>query len=170
MNRKSASLFGIESTSDYLEFCSQAVEEFADDQASVLRGFAAVLALNHVPDWLQHKLNENERRLLCLRDDEPGTPLKDELEQRNPDLGLLRAIANGFKHLRPGHTTERVSGWGMGPWGIGPYGMPYLLIDLGDDRPAASRWDVSYSLCRRVLDWWRQQLQPIVDRAKEGTE
>jgi hypothetical protein len=156
MDRRSVSLFGISTISDYLDICSEAVIEFEGHQASVLKGFAAILILNHVPDWLEHKLTPQQTKTLNLSDVTLGKRLRNEFERRNPDLYLVRQIANGFKHLRPVQSTERIDGYGAGPYGVGPFGMPYLLIDLGDERPSGERWDVGLSLCQRVVDFRRE--------------
>jgi hypothetical protein len=167
MTREGVGLFGIETIKDYLNFCAQAVTEFESDQASVLRGFAAILSLNHLSDWLQYKLTVEERQRLGIADARQGQPVMEYFEDQNEDLRRVRSIANGFKHLRLAHTTERIAGYGRGPYGIGPFGKPYLLIDLGDHLPPAERWDVGFSLCLRVLEWWRRQLSNIV-RLSEG--
>jgi hypothetical protein len=167
MTREEVRLFGIETIENYLDFCAQAVAEFEKDQASVLRGFTAILSLNHITDWLQYKLTAKERQGLGIADACQGHPVMKYFEDQNEDLRRVRSIANGFKHLRPVHSTERIAGFGRGPYGIGPFGMPYLLIDLGDHLPPAERWDVGFSLCRRVLEWWRKRLSNIV-RLSEG--
>jgi hypothetical protein len=166
MTRESVSLFGIASIAEYLRFCTGAVEDFNGDQASVLRGFSAILALNHIPDWLQYKLSSDERRSLNQSYCNHGKAVTESFEALNSDLRLVRQIANGFKHLRPVHSTERISGYGAGPYGVGPYGSPYLLIDLGEDVSAESRYEVGYDLCRRVLEWWQQQLKEIVSETE----
>lgn len=168
MTRASVSLFGVESIADYLRFCTEAVEEFDADKANVLRGFTAVLALNHIPDWLQYKLSADERRRLRLNDSTPEHAVQEYFEALNSDLKLMRQIANGFKHLRPVHSTERIVGYGAGPYGIGPYGAPYLLVDLGENTPSTNRYEVGLSLCRRLLNWWHQQLAEIVNERDES--
>ena len=80
-----------------------------------MKGFAAILILNHVSDWLQHKLSQTQRESLKLSDVTPGKQVKEEFEATNPDV--LRQIANGFKHLRPVHSSEQVEGYGAGPYG-----------------------------------------------------
>lgn len=161
MIRQTTKMFGIDTIDEYLAFCVEAVSEFEHDQDNVLRAFAAILALNHIPDWLQFKLTVAQRNTLGIMGPQIGGPLKDHFEARNADIKRVREIANGFKHLRPVHSTQKVAGYGQGPYGIGPYGAPYLLIDLGDNKPAHERWDVGFDLCKRVLEWWRTELSKI---------
>ena len=158
MSRQATKIFGIDTIADYLAFCAEAVAELEQDQGSVLRAFAAVLALNHIPDWLQYKLTDDQRTTLGLTGSKLGDPVKDWFEAQNADLTLVRDIANGFKHLRPNHSTDVVAGYGRGPFGVGPFGAPYLLIDLGDYPLANERWVVGLSLCKRTMEWWREQL------------
>ena len=167
MSRSSTQLFGVDTVSDYIALCSEAVGDLKRQQDSVLKGFSAILALNHLPDWLRYKLSEAERQKLGLPTQSINEPVNDFFEVQNESLKLVRQIANGFKHLRPVYATERVEGYGAGPYRIGPYGAPYLLIDLGDDNDPSERWCVGLDLCQRVLAWWQQTLAPIVD--KEGS-
>lgn len=166
MTRSSTQLFGLDKISDYIALCSEAVNDLKGQQDSVLKGFSAILALNHLPDWLQYKLTEAERQKLGLATLPADGPVKDFFENQNENIKLVRQIANGFKHLRPVLSTERVEGYGVGPYGIGPYGAPYLLIDLGGDKQPAERWCVGLDLCERVLAWWQDTLSPIT--SKEG--
>jgi hypothetical protein len=154
-------MFGIETVDDYLTFCTKTVGELGADQGNVLRGFAAILVLNHVPDWLQYKLDQAQRQALGIQSLQPGAPVKDFFENQNADIRLVRELANGFKHLRPTHSTDAVSGFGRGPAGIGPFDQPYLLIDLGDGLPPTERWVVGLDLCERTLNWWLRTLLPI---------
>lgn len=163
MTRQATNLFGICTIEDYLIFCAEAVAALEQDQDNVLRAFAAILALNHIPDWLQYKLTLGQRSALELTGSQGGEPVKDHFEDRNADIKRVREIANGFKHLKPVHSTRKVAGYGQGPYGIGPYGAPYLLIDLGDDKPANERWDVGFDLCKRVLEWWHTELAKLDD-------
>lgn len=158
MSRQATKIFGIDTVGDYLAFCDAAVAELEQQQDNVLRAFTAILALNHVPDWLQYKLTSAERTKLGIVDVKVGEPVKDHFEALNADLKRVRDIANGFKHLKPVHSTQVVEGYGQGPYGIGPYGAPYLLIDLGEHLPLNERWDVGLSLCQRVLGWWKSRL------------
>jgi hypothetical protein len=162
MPRSDAHVFGLESIRDYLTFCNQAVADLAADQANVLRGFSAILAINHIPDWLQYKLTSPQRNSLGLSET-INSQVKDHYEAIYPDLSLIRSIANGFKHLRPTHSTERVSGYGLGPYGIGPYGAPYLLIDRGDSYANTDRWEVALDLCKEALGFWYKNLESIIE-------
>jgi hypothetical protein len=161
MNREVMTMFGIETIRDYLIFCNQAVSELEQDQGNVLRGFTAILALNHVSDWLQYKLTYAQRQTLGIESLKRGDPVKDYFERQNGDLRLIRDLANGFKHLRTAHSTDTIAGFGLGPFGIGPFGVPYLLIDLGQSLPPNERWDVGLDLCKRALGWWLQTLSPL---------
>lgn len=161
MKQHAMTMFGIETINDYLTFCGQAVSELEQDQGNVLRGFAAILALNHVIDWLQYKLTFDQRQALGIASLKLGDPLKDHFEHQNADLKRIRELANGFKHLRTAHPTDAVAGYGRGPFGIGPFGGAYLLIDLGEFLPLAERWDVGLDLCKRTLGWWSQALAPL---------
>ncbi|MHC2514618.1 hypothetical protein [Bradyrhizobium diazoefficiens] len=154
MTRQTTRMFGIDTIDEYLAFCAEAVAELEYDQDSVLRAFAAILALNHIPDWLQYKLTVSQRNTLGLTGSQVGDPVKDYFEAMHVDFKRVRELANGFKHLRPVHSTQKVAGYGQGPYGIGPYGQSYLLIDLGEDKPANERWDVGLSLCKRALECW----------------
>lgn len=162
MTRQATKMFGIDTINEYLVFCAQAVSEFERDQDNVLRAFSAILALNHIPDWLQYKLAVAQRCALGIPNSQYGESVKDYFEDQNEDLKRVRDIANGFKHLKPAHSTNVVAGWGRGPWGVGPYGAPYLLIDLGDHLPPNKRWDVGLSLCNRTLEWWQNQLSVLI--------
>lgn len=164
MTRSSTQLFGMETVSDYLALCSEAVKDLKGQQDSVLKGFSAILALNHLPDWLQYKLTKAERQKLGLLTQSIDKPVNDFFEAQNKDLKLVRQVANGFKHLRPVHATERVEAYGGGPYGIGPCSAPYLLIDLGSDTQPAERWCVGFDLCQRVLAWWQDTLSPIFNK------
>lgn len=161
MTRQATRMFGIDTVADYLAFCETAVTELESDQDNVLRGFAAILALNHIPDWLQYKLTSAERSALGLVGSKTGDSVKCHFEAKNVDLRRIRDVANGFKHLRPTHPTKVIAGYGEGPFGIGPYGVPYLLIDLGEEQEASERWDVGLSLCKRTLEWWRTELSNL---------
>lgn len=167
MTRSSTQLFGLDKISDYIALCSEAVNDLKGQQDSVLKGFSAILALNHLPDWLRYKLTDAERQKLGLPMQPTNAPVNDFFEAQNENLKLVRQIANGFKHLRPVHSTERVEGYGAGPFGVGPFGRPYLLIDLGADKELAQRWCVGLDLCQRVLTWWQNTLEPIT--GKEGS-
>ncbi len=158
MTRQATTMFGIDTIEDYLAFCSDAVAELEQVQDNVLRAFAAILALNHIPDWLQYKLTNAERITLKLMGSQVGDSVKDHFEAKNDDLKRIREIANGFKHLKPVHSTQVVAGYGMGPFNIGPFGKAYLLIDLGENLPPENRWDVGLNLCQRTLKWWLNQL------------
>lgn len=161
MTRQATRMFGIDTIADYLAFCAEAVAEFERDQDNVLRAFAAILSLNHIPDWLRYKLTEDERKALALPVSKAGECVQRHFEGQNNDLQQLRDIANGFKHLRPTHSTDVISGFGRGPYGIGPFGESYLLLDRGDHLPVNERWDVGLSLCKRTLEWWQNQLSPL---------
>lgn len=161
MDRATTKVFGIDTIEDYLAFCAAAVAEFEQEQDNVLRGYAAVLALNHLPDWLRYKLTAKQRAALGLTGSRIGEPLKNHFETQNVALTRLRDIANGFKHLKLAHSAQVVAGFGRGPYGVGPFGAPYLLIDLGDHLPPNERSDVGLSLCKRTLDWWQDQLSTL---------
>jgi hypothetical protein len=169
MTRQNSAMFGMVSIEDYLEFCAQAVAEFEQDQASVLRAFAAVLALNHIADWLQYKLTQEQRNTLGLGISKVDEPVKDHFEDQRDELKLVRKIANGFKHLTPSPTNQLVEGYGSGPYGVGPYGASHLLIDGGDGLPTPERWIVALSLCTRTLVWWKDQLAVVVPTNGEIT-
>jgi hypothetical protein len=162
MTRRNVTIFNLENISDYLVLCEQAIVELEADEANVLRGFSAILAINHIPDWIQYKLTSPQRSSLGL-DETINTPVKEHYEAIYPDLSLIRSIANGFKHLRPTHSTERVSGYGVGPYGIGPYGAPYLLIDRGEFYANADRWEVALDLCKKTLGFWYESLGSIIE-------
>jgi hypothetical protein len=138
-SRSEETVFGIETISDYLEFVNLAVKELSADEANVLRGFSAIIALNHIPDWLQYKLTQSERAALGLSDTSVGTCVKKHFEKLYPKLITIREIANGFKHLRPVHSTMRIEGFGKGPFGIGPFNAAYLLIDVSADMTSKDR-------------------------------
>ena len=169
MTRQNSAMFGMESIEDYLGFCAQAVAEFEEEQANVLRAFAAVLALNHIPDWLQYKLSADQRKALGLAISKIGEPVKDHFESQNGDLKLVRNVANGFKHLTPSPPSQIVAGYGSGPYGVGPYGAPYLVIDLGQNMPAQDRWVVALTICKRTLAWWEDQLS-FLRQPKAGSD
>ena len=162
MTHKSTSLFGIDTISDYLELCREAVEALAQQQDSVLRGFTAILALNHLADWLEGKVPKADLIKTSISFHETPSKKRDVIEASNPDLKLVRQIANGFKHLKPVHSTQHIAGYGVGPNGVGPFGVPYLLIDLGEDKVLGERWCVGLDLCKRVLAWWQITLAPIL--------
>lgn len=157
-------MFGLDTIGDYLAFCSVAVAELEREQDNVLRAFAAILALNHLPDWLRYKLTAVDRDALGLPGSSVGDCVQSHFESQNIDLRRVRDIANGFKHLRPTHSTGVIAGYGRGPYGVGPYGAPYLLIDLGGSHSPDERWDVGLSLCQRTLEWWQQKLLILKDR------
>jgi hypothetical protein len=161
MKRQQNQLFGIGTIGEYLAFCAEAVAECDARQGNILCAFSAILALNHVHDWLQYKLTTEQRHALSLTGTKVGDPVKDVFESRNADIKLIREIANGFKHLRLEHATEKVGGFGQGPYGVGPYGASYLLVDLGENLPSGERWVVALDLCKRVLDWWSAELSKI---------
>jgi len=161
-NRSDTSLFGVESIPEYIEMCRQSVSQFEVDPDMVLHGFSAILALNHMPDWLQYKLTTAQRVALNLTHYPIQAAVKNELEDENPDLKLIRQVANGFKHLKIGPSTNRIRGFGAGPYGVGPYGSSYLLIDMGDELEPSSRWIVASELCHNTLNWWEQRLAPIL--------
>lgn len=167
MTRQRTKMFGIDTVAQYLEFCTEAVTEFEREQDNVLRAFGAILALNHIPDWLRYKLTDKQRATLHIASSRVGDSVTAHFESHNEDLKRVRDIANGFKHLRPTHSTEVVAGYGRGPYGVGPYGAPYLLIDLGADLSPNKRWDVGLSLCKRVIQWWRNQLLPLTETTEE---
>ena len=168
VDRQSVSLFGVESVGDYLRLCEGAVAALSEDQASVLKGFTSILALNHFSDWLRYKLSADERTTLGLTSNKPGDTVIDDFESLNGDLKLVRSLANGFKHLRPIDPTSKIEGYGLVPYGVGPYGSPYLLIDLGDDKEPGDRWVVGVDLCQRVLKWWSETLCPILPDTNDG--
>ena len=164
MTRASTQLFGVETVSDYLALCNEAVNNLASQQDSVLCGFTAILAINHLPDWIEAKAPAPELAKAGICFDKDPRKKRDKIEARNPDLKLVRQIANGFKHLKPVHSTHKLEGYGVGPFGIGPCGAPYLLIDLGAEKQPSERWCVGLDLCQRVLEWWRDKLEPISGR------
>ena len=170
-NRQSNSVFGITTIAEYLAFSEEAVHAFSDVQANVVRGFSAVLALNHVPDWLQYKLTVEQRKILLLKSARQGDEVKTEFESKNADLTMIRKLANGFKHLSPTDPTGKIKGYGNGPFGVGPFGTPYLSIDLGQDKAPSDRWVVGLDLCQRVLKWWAGELRPALPNSGgRGTE
>lgn len=160
--REQRSLFGVATIPEYIELCRHSVRQFEDEPDMVLHGFSAILALNHIPDWLQYKLTPDQRMVLNLTDSPLQAAVKNELENENPDLKLIRQVANGFKHLKVGPSTDRIQGYGAGPFGVGPYGQPYLLIDLGEDLEPSNRWNVASALCRETINWWDERLAPIL--------
>lgn len=162
MSRSSVQLFGIETVGNYLVLCTAAVDELKEQQDSVLKGFTAILALNHLPDWLEHKVSAERLARVGIVFHDDLKKKRCTIESANHDLKLVWRIANGFKHLRPVHSTQRIAGYGTGLYGIGPYGAPYLLIDLGDDKEPSERWCVGLNLCQRVLAWWQETLLPII--------
>lgn len=161
MTRQATRMFGVDTVEDYLAFCGKAVAELEADQDNVLPAFAAILALNHIPDWLRYKLTGPQRTALGLAESTIGASVKCHFEAMNDDLKRVRDIANGFKHLRPVHPTALIAGYGQGPIGVGPFGTPYLLIDLGEHLPLSERWDVGLSLCKRTFDWWQELLMSL---------
>lgn len=161
VNRSQTSIFGVSTIQQYLDLCERAVAQLHQSPEDVLRGYTAILAINHIPDWLQYKLSERQRSDLHLKSILVGTELKDDFESENDDLTLIRQIANGFKHLRAVHSTHKIEGFGMGPYGIGPFGRPYLLIDKGEELDLTARWDVASSLAQRTMEWWLTRLSAI---------
>lgn len=161
-------MFGVRTVADYLVLCDQAVEELRAEQANVLRGFAAVLLLNHIPDWLQYKFCIDQRMALGLNGGR-GDPLYDTFASRFSDLSVIRDLANGFKHLRPVNPTEVAGKYGTGRYGVGRYGVPYLLVDRGESVEGASRWTDCHSLCSGVLTWWHTQLDPVIENEGGST-
>jgi len=87
------------------------------------------------------------------------------------DVGLLRDVADAFKHHRPDRSSARIlvstdvvpigSGWGQMRWGEGKYGgVEQVIISTKDgDKRALS------SVLQNVFDAWmtllRQPLSPI---------
>ena len=67
---------------------------------------------------------------------------------------LVQELANGSKHCCPVHSTKRVKGYGRGPWGVGPYGTPFLLIDLGENRPPPERYLVASTVLKESVNFW----------------
>lgn len=167
MTRQATTIFGIDTIAGYLAFCGEVVAELEASEDNVPRAFAAILALNHIPDWLQYKLTAAQRVTLGFTGSQ-GNSVKEHFESKNVDIKRLRDIANGFKHLKPAHSTQKINGYSEGPYGIGPFGAPYLLIDLGVDKPANERWDVGFDLCRRVLKWWDAELSAINNNSIRG--
>lgn len=161
MSRKETSIFGLETITHYMRFCEEAVKQLKNDQANLLFGFSAILALNHIPDWLHHKLTADQRKVLSVSSlSEAG--LREYFKNKNNDVKLIRSIANGFKHLRLSTDTRKIEGYGAGPCGVGPYGVPYLLIDRGDDFEDKDRWATGLLLCQNALDFWFKELESIL--------
>jgi hypothetical protein len=170
-DRAKVSMFGINTISDYLAFCEEAVSALGEDQASVLKGFSAVLALNHLPDWLEHKISKETLTRSGIIFDKKPREKRNHIEKSNPDLELVRKIANGFKHLRPIDPTEQIAGYGTGSYGVGPYGVPHLLIDRGDICKQGQRYVDALTLCKNVLAWWKLKLtSALANENDEGLE
>jgi len=161
MSRKETSIFGLETITNYVGFCEKAVQQLESDQANLLFGFSAILALNHIPDWLHHKLTAEQRKVLGVSSDNEAN-VKKYFENKNSDLTLVRSIANGFKHLRLSTDTQKIEGYGAGVYNVGPYGKPYLLIDRGDDFKGMSRWETGLTLCQNALGFWVEELESIL--------
>ncbi|PHS41986.1 MAG: hypothetical protein COA91_01035 [Robiginitomaculum sp.] len=157
MTRKDTSIFGLETITHYVGFCEKAVQQLKSDQANLLFGFSAILALNHIPDWLHHKLTAEQRKVLDVSSGNEAN-VRKYFENKNSDLTLVRSIANGFKHLSLAtNTTQTIEGYSAGP-----YGKPYLLIDRGDDFKGMSRWETGLTLCQNALDFWIKELESIL--------
>lgn len=162
MSRKETSIFGLETITHYIEFCEEAVKQLETDQANLLFGFSAILALNHTSDWLRYKLTIEQRKVLGVSSANEAN-VKEHFENKNSDLALVRSIANGFKHLKLAtNDTRKIEGYGTGPYDIGPYGKPYLLIDRGDDFEDKDRWVTGLSLCQNTLAFWNRELESIL--------
>ncbi|PHQ59449.1 MAG: hypothetical protein COC03_05455 [Robiginitomaculum sp.] len=161
MSRKETSIFGLETITHYIGFCEKAVQQLENDQASLLFGFSAILALNHIPDWLQYKLTIEQRKVLGVSSVNEAK-VKEHFENKNCDVKLVRSIANGFKHLRLSTDTQKIEGYGAGPYGVGPNGVPYLLIDRGDNFKGQDRWATGLTLCQHVLTFWTKELESIL--------
>jgi hypothetical protein len=161
--RSMSSQFGIESIAGYLEFCAQAIVDMEADKGNVNRCFSAILALNHIPDWLQYKLTSSQRIQLKLNEKE-GKPVKNSYEEKNKKLELLRHISNGLKHLQHNDvsTDNIINSYGSEPFGTGPYGVSYLLIDRGENFLPEERYCTVLKLCQETLAFWKDELEPIL--------
>ncbi|WP_370336455.1 hypothetical protein [Parvularcula marina] len=167
MTRASVKMFGVDTIGDYLHLCERAVAKFSDAQDDTALAFGAILSLNHVPDWLEHKLIPRQRRELQLVHNIRGADFREEFSERNPNLTLVRQISNGLKHLNPSSSTQEVKGFGQGPYGVGPYGQAYLLIDKGEGFSASERWVTALALCQDLLTWWQRELAPVIGEQEE---
>src|ERR1700680_4124131 len=52
-------------------------------------------------------------------------------------------------------TNRRQLGKGPMAWGVGPYARPYLLIDLGPEKPEGERYRTAEDLVDEAIMFWR---------------
>lgn len=164
MTRSNVSIFNLENISDYLVFCEKAIVELEADESNVLRGFSAILAINHIPDWIKHKLTPKQRELLHLPpnvDDEHADlrAIQTYFEEKFSPLKIIRSISNGFKHLRIKEQTAK-TGYGCA-YGLS-YGKAQLYINKANAEDEAD-WIGLLPLSQQSLAYWKTELSLVLE-------
>jgi hypothetical protein len=164
MTRSNVSILNLENISDYLAFCEKAIVELEADESNVLRGFSAILAINHIPDWIKHKLTPKQRELLHLppkvADDHADLKaIQTVFEEKLPALKTIRSVSNGFKHLRIKEKTAK-TGYGCA------YGLSYGKAQLYINKANAENddnWTGLLPLTKQILAYWKTELSAALE-------
>ena len=149
-------MFGIVTAEDFHAKSKRDYLRLAASRADADLSMNAILSNYHLHEWTWSLVLKTRRPI-----DLDGTIIRnmDEwvkwLEANCPYFAVLRDLANGSKHCIPAvYSTDRVEGFGQGPYGVGSYGVPYLLLDLGNDLDAGSRWLVGSEIVREASEFW----------------
>ncbi|MCB9947565.1 MAG: hypothetical protein H6842_07035 [Rhodospirillaceae bacterium] len=146
-------MFGITTAYRFYEKASSDFGDVQTDIADPRSAMNCILSLYPLHEWVWArwlKKRPDVQMKLQLRNKDS---FDKWLDSNCPHFTLLQDLANGTKHCKPVHPTQKIEGFGHGPFGVGPFGMPYLLIDQGAQ--CSPRYLVASDVLADQMAFWQ---------------
>src|SRR5579862_2437461 len=152
-------VFDINNSRDFLSKLEMDYADFKVQPDSARHALNCIITAYHLKDWVWRDLFEgegNEARR-CINNFANKLSFEGWLESSWHRFKITQSLANGAKHMNRMMQagSDRIDGYGCGPYGIGPFGSPYLLIDLGEDKPLEQRWLTAEELVDESVAFWQ---------------
>jgi hypothetical protein len=118
-------MFSIDTPTDFLNKVKRDRDALDQDISDAGLALNCVLSSYHLHEWVWARWLKGKAPYkigaTIIRNKGDFTAW---LDSNCPHFALLQDLANGSKHCRPVHSTQKIAGFGMGPYGIGPWGAP----------------------------------------------
>ena len=147
----------------FFDFVMRSYEEWLEKPLDEYLAKIAVTDANIMAERIWHQLKDtNPGKVFNAAS--PGDYRNEVATRECADFGLVRDVAEGFKHVRLSRSTRRVSGkdqtgigiigFGEGGWGEGTYGgsdQIVVTLDDGTKRPLSA-------VLKNVVEMWNRIL------------
>lgn len=128
--------FGIQTAQDFVnDLVLPDLEAFRQRSLDPGAAIRVAVSFAHLVEWVFQDQNSLDLTRIGIANPASAVALRDEIENRCPELRWLRDVSNGSKHCvitkyKPEVMGSAVAEWGQLNWGEFPADRPVFAISL----------------------------------------